>query len=231
MTRFVMQEYLAGFCRKGEWRQKINIWFPLLVGMIYFAAEFVMNDGTFSAGNAVLVSGICLPLLFIMVSLFTHPVQLPKMMYLCPMQPEERKAYIQKSYWFRFTVQMGISVIGVLVVLCVSSLDFFLAGMILANDVMLSSLVYPARRSKDTDSKMEYILFCVLIPLCMLSVVVLLAFAIGEETGMLAKIILLLLFGFIELPPFVKYQKYIRLEMEDALTFEGKPVAEMRDER
>lgn len=231
MTRFVIQEYLAGFCRKSESRKQLNSWFPLWVGMAYFVAEFVMGDGVFCTRNAVLVSGICIPFFFTMISLFTHPVQMPKMMYLCPMRPEERMAYIQKSYWFRFAVQMGISVIGVGIALGISSLDFFLAGLILANEVILSCLVYPSRRNEDTDSKMEYILFCFLIPLCMLGVVVLLAFANGTEVGNMAKAILLLLFCFIELPPFFKYRKHIRYEMEEALTFEGKKITEMRDGR
>ena len=72
---------------------------------------------------------VLLPLCFSYFSMAVHPVQLSKMMYLCPMNAKERSNYIYGSYFFRIAIQMSIGFLGLWIAAGSVSWDFFYSGM------------------------------------------------------------------------------------------------------
>lgn len=69
-----------------------------------------------------------LAVLFVLLSARMHPLRLPKLMYLCPMSKEERRAYLHRAWRVRVTFDFAIAMIPVLIALVTGLADGWVAA-------------------------------------------------------------------------------------------------------
>lgn len=93
-------------------------WFPLLYPLIIMP---ILTGERLSAEPIMYVQhyGVTLLFLYVIFAAPLHPVALPKLLYLCPMDVSERRGYIRQSYVLKIAIGMAVAVLGTaLLVIC-----------------------------------------------------------------------------------------------------------------
>lgn len=111
MWKRVIRDYFAAFrweklkagAKVGNWWMFVNFLFVLPVIWKIYERE----------GAWLQYYLVAMPFLFSLFVISAYPAVLPKMMYLCPMSPAERKEYMNKSRIVRIVIPMCLSLIGV----------------------------------------------------------------------------------------------------------------------
>ena len=165
---------------------------------------------------------VYLPMLYILFSVYMHPVRLCKMMYLCPMEADRRRQYIRSSYCFRIALRMSVAVIGAGILMMSYDCDVIAVTEILLNDLVLSMLIPPGRKSEDRAGifhKETVCMICMIVVSMLSNFVQALAAADGEA-GRVIDIIIFACIVFIQIPLSAMYWKYVRDELERAVHYE-----------
>ncbi len=148
MIKYIVRDYFEAFRltnlrqRQGTACSKIVLLPAMGIASIainLFAGQLEKSASVWT--DTVQFLAVLLPLCFSYFSMAVHPVQLSKMMYLCPMNAKERSNYIYGSYFFRIAIQMSIGFLGLWIAAGSVSWDFFTAVWILTNQLMTASLV------------------------------------------------------------------------------------------
>lgn len=136
MTQRVLRDYLGTFrWQKIKESQKKGAWWMFIYSMSL--APLIL--GTYNGlTSTVLYYLIGIPFGFAMYVPTIHTMKLPKIMYLCPLNTEERREYIIKSCVVRITASLLVDVIGVLVLLVCGICDGVMAISIFLNLALLS---------------------------------------------------------------------------------------------
>lgn len=201
---------------------KTNTW--ALAGMIY--PLIVMLFETASDERIAFLT-VHLSMMYILYSVYMHPVRLRKMMYLCPMEASRRRQYIRCSYDFSIVVRMSVAVIGAGVLTAVYDCDVIAVVEILLNDLALSLLIPTGRRTDGgygTFSR-ETVCMCFMIGVSMLcNLIAALVISDGEPHRTL-DIIIAVCIVFIQIPLVLWYRKYVHGELEKAVYYEETAVS------
>ena len=120
--KMVIRDYFFAFriCNIKERYGGRNFanWFPLLYPLIVMP---ILAGEKLSAEPVMYIQhyGVTLIFLYSIFAAPLHPVVLPKLLYLCPMDVSERRNYIWQSYVLKIGIGMTVSILGTaLLVIC-----------------------------------------------------------------------------------------------------------------
>lgn len=116
MTGWIIRDYFAGF----HWKRSTkNFMEPAYWSSIYILFILpIIHDFYNTKEGAITCLAIAIPMFFMRVSIATHmTVELPKIMYLCPMDRKMRREYIEKSCIFRIVLSAIPGMIGIIILL------------------------------------------------------------------------------------------------------------------
>lgn len=213
------------YFRAYSWRGIKEIWQTNrggnagMIGMIYPLIVVLFQMG--SDGKIIFML-VYLPMLYIIFSVYMHPVRLCKMMYLCPMGVDERRQYIRSSYRFGIFVCMSVAAIGVGMVMMLYDCNMAAVAEILLNDLVLS-LMIPSEKSQAEgygSIRKETVGMICMIVVSMLSNFIL-ALAVADKDPGDAMVIVLAGIVLIQIPLMIGYRKYVRSELEAAVYYEN----------
>ncbi len=127
MNRMVVRDYFSTFrwsnlkaCYK-ENSLFAYVWLLWYVPLITGLYEEELEDWLkFLVVYAVLFFGMFAALL--------HPIELPKMMFLCPMSEAERRDYVMKSWLFKVIFPIALSILGMGALVLLDLTDLFWAA-------------------------------------------------------------------------------------------------------
>lgn len=213
------------YFRAYSWRGIKEMWktntggLAGVIGMIYPLIVVLLQ---MESDEKMAFMLVYLPMLYIIFSVYMHPVGLCKMMYLCPMEPAERRQYIRNSYRFRIFVRMSVAAIGLGMVMMLYECDMIAVTEILLNDLVLSLLIPSEKRPVEGygSIRKETVGMICMIVVSMLSNLIL-ALAVADNDPGDAIIIILAGIVFLQIPLTIGYQKYVRSELEAAVYYEN----------
>lgn len=189
----------------------------ILCIVIILCSNHVWRDGSAWRYVAVQLS-VFLPMIFSYFSAMLHPVQPTKIMYLCPMKPEERRRYIYGSYYFRIGVHMLAAVAGLCIVIFYFNDDIFSVIQVLLNHMMVAVLV---NREAQADGRVCGMVIGELIFLAaVFSDIAQLSVIQGFEYDMWTLKFWFVFFCVVQLPLELWYVRYIKMALRAAISYE-----------
>lgn len=220
-----MWENIAGdYFRAYSWRGVKEMWKTVAVGFFGMINSLIVFFFQMSSDEKIACLLVYLPMLYILVSVYMHPVGLSKMMYLCPMEADGRRQYICGSYRFRILVHMSVAVIGLGILMIFYDCDMIAVAEILVNDLVLSLLIPSGEKTDEKYGSIQKETVCMI---CMIVVSILSNFMLSlavtdKEAGkVIDSIIFFICIVFIQMPLSIAYQKYVRSELEAAVYYES----------
>lgn len=217
MTNDIIQDYFAMFrignLRKNNLANKLSFFSLYFIGMTLcwpFLAHTQISWRVIAVQFAVFV-----PIVFSYFSVLAHPIRLPKMMYLCPMQPDERRKYIYGSYYFRIGVHMLPGVLGVCIAVVYSYCDIFSVIEMFLNYLMVALLIN--REQKAGGMVIGEIIFVIAILSCVIQVGII----ADAEPDMGMKAVLFAVFCLVQLPLEIRHLKSAEKQLQAAVSFEN----------
>lgn len=232
MTGYLIREYFGAFRRRqGKTGYAASFW-PIYY-FVFMAVMQRKGEGIVWTDLAVQLA-LLLPMMFVYRSAMAHPPGFPKMMYLCPMDGEERRRYARASYGLRAGIHMLVCVLGLGIVVPYSFCDRYSVLLILANDFSISVLlchsdgrVPSPRKTQDMGGAQEErkvggatVRGQILFICALLSNLVQYGILMDEAPDMGVKLALVLCFCLVQLPLGIRYGKDIRNELEAAVSYE-----------
>lgn len=221
MLRKIAVDYFRAYSRRGireMWKTNTG-GLAGMIGMIYPLIVVLLQ---MESDEKIVFVLVYLSMLYIIFSVYMHPVGLCKMMYLCPMEPAERKCYIRSSYRFGIFVRMSVAVISVGMVMMLYECDMIAVTEILLNDLVMSLLIPSERNPVEGygSIRKETLYMICMIVVAMLSNFIL-ALAVADQDPGKAMLIILAGIVLIQIPLMIGYQKYVRSELEAAVYYEN----------
>lgn len=221
MITYIIRDYFAMFrignLRKNNLANKFSFVPFYFIGMT-LCGPF-LSHAKFSWCVAAVQFAVFLPIVLSYFSVLAHPVRLPKMMYLCPMQPEERRKYIYGSYFFRIGAHMLPGVLGVCIAIVYSYCDIFSVIEMLLNDLMVALLINREQNAKGETSGM--VIGEIIFVIAILSSVIQFGIIADAEPDMGIKAVLFAVFCFVQLPLEIKHLKSAEKQLQAAVSFEN----------
>ena len=160
------------------------------------------------------------------MAMANRPLVLPKIMYLCPMDGEERRKYIRNLYALRIVFHMLISFIIAVVLLFTPYCDIWTALIFLVNEFFINMLVLPMN-VKETNG-IYWLWFSQLI-IAIFSACIVCGIIADELPDTVVKVVLLAVIVCVQLPIALANRKQIRHRMEEASVYASeidRPIAE-----
>ncbi|MGN0485294.1 MAG: hypothetical protein ACI4HI_17275 [Lachnospiraceae bacterium] len=158
----IIREYVSAFTwekmKKLFKNREFLISFILCVITILITGG-MLADGKHSVWNVGSSFCVSFPILYILVSGNLHALPLKKQMYLCPMDAQERKKYVKRSFYVRVAVDLLFSVGFGLPLLFDARYGGFVYFVYAWNSLELSLLV--AHRTVEEDPKDSF--FCTVL--------------------------------------------------------------------
>lgn len=220
----MLEKIAVDYFRAYSWRRIKEMWktnrggIAGMIGMIY---PLIVVLWQMESDEKIVCLLVYLPMLYILFSVFMHPVGLCKMMYLCPMEPDERRQYIRSSYRFGIFVRMSVAAIGVGMVMMLYDCDMIVVTEILLNNLVLSLLI-PSRKSQEEGYgavlKETICMICMIVVSMLSNFILALAVTDKEEGSVMIIIFAIVL---IQMPLMIGYQKYVRSELEAVVYYEN----------
>ncbi len=136
MRKRIIQDYFEAFrWSKSKEAYKKGSWYTFFcfLFIVPVNSKFYENER-----KALAYLCIVIPIMFCMFSSTLHPMRLPKVMFLCPMQESERREYIVQSCWLRMSIHILIGVLGGVILLLNGICDPVCIGGSLFNIVVLA---------------------------------------------------------------------------------------------
>lgn len=221
MINYIIRDYFAMFrsgnLRKNNLANKLSFLSIYFIGMTFCGVFLSHTEISFR--DAVVQFAVLTPIVLAYFSVLAHPVRLSKMMYLCPMQPEERRKYIYGSYYFRIGVHMLPGVLGICIAAAYSYCDIFSVTEMLLNYFMVALLINREQNAKGEVSGM--VLGEIIFVIAILSVVLQAGIIADAEPDMGIKAFLFVVFCFVQLPLEIKHLKSAGKQLQAAVSFES----------
>lgn len=131
----IVYDYFAAFHweRLKKAFSNMNWWIYLYLGFALPAITIDQEDGTFFAYTM-----LAFPILYCFLSGSIHPLKPPKIMFLCPMNLQDRKTYAIKFWLFKISIIIFLGLLGILILLSQKRIDIVSAGVALCNIIILS---------------------------------------------------------------------------------------------
>lgn len=225
MKKYIIQDFFEAFkIYKHNKQQGINYEILTLCFCMYFVCIWTnlsKGESRLEWKMAVTCAAVLLPMLFTYYSIYIHPPKLGKMMYLCPMSPEERREYIYGSYFFRIGFHMLIAIAGLCIAILIFYCDIFSAIQILLNHIMLAALASFTQK-KDGGKDNAYYMEIFILSLALISNLVEYGIIVDEEPDTAIKIVLFIVFCVIQAPLEIVYIKHLKRELKNAVFYENR---------
>lgn len=225
MTKYIIRDYFWDLRVSNLKQNKAAS--QCICGMIYiFCMSMFTNrvwGDSFAWRNVIVENALFLPMVFSYGSAAVHSVQLEKMMYLCPMDFEERRNYIYGSYCFRTGVHMLAAIVGLGIVLFVSDCDIFSAIQILLNQSLVAFMVSHGQRTDDKKRRKVIVVGEVIFVTALFSNVMQFCIIVLAQRMLWIKLVLLLVFCSVQLPLEIWYVRYVRKALRGAVYYESAP--------
>lgn len=227
MWKRVIRDYFAAFrwgklkagTEAGNWWMSIQFLFVLPV--IWKMYE---REGAWLQYYLVVV-----PLLFISFVLSLYPAVLPKIMYLCPVSPKERREYMNKSRIVRIVIPMCLSLIGVVIMGSLGNCHWILMLAVYTNHLFFAifaasvtqygTLDANGKRVIDMDTKVGILQGCMLV-IAIITAFIQAGFAWDGNTGWVAWVLLCGIPTAIELPIVIWFCRHWPEAAEKAMLYE-----------
>lgn len=228
MTQKVIRDYFAAFRfqKIKEAGGKNAWWCP-----VYFLSIAPLVLQVFESTTTMMSYYlIVLPIFFSVFASAVHKTKLPKIMYLCPMDTNQRKEYIIKSCTVRIAVSLMVDIVCVLILFLSGVAHLVMALGILLNSTLLSAVlgsginanVYGTLLTNGTDSKTKLEVLEVFIYIVMFLAAMAQYFLLGAGyNGLAAKILSAGVPLLICLPMTVVYLTHWKESVERNMTYEG----------
>lgn len=193
----------------------------VLVSVVYPLIVWLVMAGDAGEDRAVFLL-IYLPILYILLSFYAHPVTMPKMLYLCPMGADRRRRYIRYSYYFKVGVQMTVAIVGTVFLMACTGCDVLSVTEILLSDFILSILIPPKKKKDECCGNFdrESVYMTCMIAISVLSNLGQMVAVSDKEPHKILQIVILVCFVAIQIPLTVQYLKYVKRELEAAVYYE-----------
>lgn len=222
MLKVIAGDYFRKFTIRGfkELLKTNAAAFICMAYPLFLWFDWLLGDGK---EDGIVFLAIYLPMLYILCSFYLHPVRLCKMMYLCPMGADRRRAYIRYSYWFRVVVHMAAAVAGMVLLMAYARCDGITAAEIIGSDFVLSILIPPKKRDECYGSiDKETICLSCMIAFSILSGFGLMVVVSDKEPHSVLQLVILAVLVVIQLPLTLRYLRYVKSELEAAVYYEEK---------
>lgn len=222
MAKYIIRDFFSAFHINNIKQNKTSfacIYLTVYIICISIFSNRGWSDRQIAWRNILVENALFLPMIFSLCSVLAHPVQLAKMMYLCPMSPGERRTYIYGSYCFRIGVHMLVSIAGLCIVVANAYCDVFSMIQILINDALVAVMLNHGQQAGDRGSAVviEEILFLT----ALLSNAVQFGIVYDGMPDRWIQLVLFFLFCLVQMPLEVRYVKYIRRELRRAVYYEA----------
>lgn len=223
MTKYIIRDYFWNL-RFSSLKQN-KACSQCIGGAIYILCMSVCVNRVWSdhsAWKAVVVeNALLLPMIFSYCSASVHPVQLEKMMYLCPMALEERRDYIYGSYCFRTGVHMLIAIAGLGIVVSIYGCDIFSAIHILLNHVLVAVMISHGQRTDDKRHRKVIVIGEIIFVTALFSNVIQYCVIVLAQRALWVKLVLFFVFCSVQLPLEIWYVRYVNRVLRAAVFYES----------
>ena len=220
-----MKDYITGF-RPGRskqfWQQfwqkdtAIAPFFTVYFSLAAIASGLYQAEGKELWYNFVVIGVLLLPMTLVYFLQWMHPVKPCKMMYLCPMDREERRRHIYGSYYFGMLFHMLLMIAGVCILFFVTYCSFLSVIAILLNDLTIAMQIPP-----DNAEQSGGVSGILLVPFAFISNALQLVAITDDQVHTLwVEVILFAVFFVLQLPLALRYRKYVKRKLEAAVLFE-----------
>lgn len=222
MMKYIVRDYFGAFRianlrqRQGTGRNKIVLLPAIGIAVNILAGQ--LEETTFVWTDAVCFLAVLLPLCFSYFSMTVHPIQLSKMMYLCPLNDEERRRYIYGSYLFRIVIHMLICLLGFWIASDRSQCDLFTVIWVLTNQLMTASLVNGGAHHGSGMPVVGELIFLFSLIANVLQIDCMRGDVSDER---ILNIGMLIFFCAVQVPLELSYIKYIRKSLQSAVLYEN----------
>lgn len=117
MLKMIYDDYRFGFWTSLKKNSSFTAWYV-------YVYTFMLAVTHFSDTNIIIVVGF-VPMAMGMMLAQAFPNQMRKVLFLCPLTENERRAYLRTAYWFRVLLPMSLCLIGSTVVLAFGHIQLF----------------------------------------------------------------------------------------------------------
>ncbi|MCM1499896.1 MAG: hypothetical protein NC124_15645 [Clostridium sp.] len=216
----MMKELIADYVRAYNWNSYEKQWrdnFPDNFVLFWVSCMFcgaIHARADLSVSYYIVAAALFLSMGFVLVSGQCHPVKLGKMMYLCPMDADRRRAYIYASYFFRVVLHVVVIAVSTMILIPFSYCDMVSAVEILLNGLVISVLLPPGKE-ENVNLKRG-----IMLGVAIASNVFQAGIILDDKPDVIPKLIILGLLLFVQLPLSVSYCKWVKKQLKAAINYE-----------
>lgn len=223
MTKYIIWDYFWDLRISNLKQNKASV--QCIYGMIYIFCMLLFTSRVWrdqsAWRNVIVENALFLPMLFSYGSAAVHPVQLEKMMYLCPTGFEERRNYIYGSYCFRTGFHMLAAIAGLGIVISVSGCDIFSAIQILLNHMLVAVMINHGQRTDDKKRRKVIVTGEIIFMTALFSNGIQFGIIVLAQHALWVKLVLLFVFCSVQLPLEIWYVRYVRRALRAAVFYES----------
>ena len=232
--KMVIRDYMAAFRLSRIKERYGSNFFGMFYLGIYLVAIMptaVLGQNGASKYIAEYYVLVCL-LLFCMYSSQLHPIEMSKLLYLCPMSRQERREYLLKSYLLKIGVIFVASALGLILILNIGKLNLIYATLFLCANMGLaiSSSLMNAKRIRACIDKRKSVVMssgadgretaAIIVSIC-LALFLLICVDSQEEMQGVVGVVIALVLLVVELPLVITMLKRVRPTIEQAMNYEN----------
>ena len=221
MKKHIIHDYFSAYRMSNHKWHGANLEFLIVYFFAYFCIILRKGEAIFEWKAVITCAAIFLPMLLTNLSIHFHPLKLGKMVYLCPMNPEERKEYIYGSYYFRIGFHMVIAILGLCIAIPMSYCDIFSSLQILLNHAMTVVLASSIQK-RENDSSDLNVIGIFIVSIALISNIVEYGIIMDAEPDIALKVSLFIVFCLIQIPLEIAYVKHIKKELRNSVFYENK---------
>lgn len=223
MTKHIIRDYFWNLRLSNLKQNKAAV--QCIYGMIYIFCMSVCTNRVWSDQsawrNVIVENALLLPMLFSYGSASVHSIYLDKMMYLCPMDPEERRNYIYGSYCLRTGVHMLVGLAGLGIVIWVSGCDILTAIQILLNHMLVAVMVSHGQRTGDKRRRKVIVTGELIFVTALFSNAMQFAVIVLGQRALWVRLVLFFVFCSVQLPLEIWYVRYVKKALRAAVLYES----------
>ncbi len=224
MLKNIVRQYMQAYkwSRLAEQFKKVPQVINFPVWFLFIMMEDLIAG---SLRQCIIIFLMFLPMLHAYFSGVMHSVRLNKMMYLCPMDSAGRRNFIYQSYYFRICFPMGLALAGILAMIPLIHLNGLLVVGILCNDFIISTMLPWEKTGEnqwDITKEALYKVFIIYIAgICNVILTSILIYG-GTGPGFASEgaILFLGIMLLIQIPLCIRYRRFIKTELENAVEYE-----------
>lgn len=223
----MIKNFISDYMRAYNWNRFKEKWegdffTSFITFWVFFSSCGELHArGKLTIHQCIVFLALYLPMYFTILSGHIHSVKPEKMMYLCPMDIHQRRAYIYSSYYFRIILHMVILVIGIMILFPFSYCDGISIAEILINGLIISGFI-PSGRNTRAEVEIVEVQKGILIGVALIVNVIQAGIIMDNKPDIVPKIVLFGVLLLVQLPLSIQYYKWVRGELRAAVNYEEK---------